>query len=197
MKNLFIILIVLVLQFSCKPPLETLYIPEEMKPYIMFPEGSYWVYEDSATLQTDSFYLKSIYTEFYPKADGENIEYEKIIQDFYNIDSPNQIALGRTFLDYYNQLYYNNFYDEVFRHDIPIGDSVNFDGIKVKHIITYDSIIISGNHYKNVMVLDKRELSRAYWCKNIGMIRREIFKTSIGAPDTLIVLNLKKYYINN
>jgi hypothetical protein len=168
-----------------------------MKPYIMFPVGSYWVYEDSATLQTDSFYLKSIYTAFYPKPDDENIEYESIIHHYYNEESDNKTAKATTFLDYYNQIYYDNFYNEIFRHDIPEGESRYISITNVKHVITYDTITIAGNLYGNVMVLDFENLSRAYWCENIGMIRREIFKTSIEAPDTLIVFNLKKYYINN
>jgi hypothetical protein len=100
MKNLFIILIVLGLQFSCKPPdPEIVYIPEEMKPYIMFPVGSYWVYEDSATLQTDSFCLNEVLIDTAPSPNGQTdgyitSMYEEVIQYFYNDNANDKIFIS-------------------------------------------------------------------------------------------------------
>ena len=191
---------------SCKTPpqVETIYIPEEMKPYIMFPVGSYWVYEDSATLQTDSFYLKEILIDTVQSPDGQTDGfttslYERLIQYFK--DESEDIFISFTSFKYNDFLYYQHFFGAVFKHDIPLNNFLIIEGDSLIHVLNYDTLTLLEETYSNVLVLDYSDIYRTYWSKNIGMIRYERYKFRLepfsSYTDTLIIYNLKKYHIND
>ena len=64
---------------------------------IIFPEGSYWVYEDSITGTIDSIYLTSRRIEIGSDRTFGNVKFEKLTQVF---NSTNGRRVSNTFLEF-------------------------------------------------------------------------------------------------
>jgi len=203
MKNKLIFITILILNtFMCKQPnYETIYIPEEMKTYIDFPVGSYWVYKDSVTSEIDSFYLNKSDIYFDRGPEGESFEFECLEQFYYNEKSHDSIRGAG--IRYYTNigLYYDSYFDSRFFNNTKEGDTIRINGVNIIHKKTLPSLIISGNEFNNVILFVEGNYRSCYWCKNIGIVRHEIYKieNEIGSAfiDTLIINNLTNYKINN
>ena len=189
MRTIKILTIVLmsVLFFACKKKI-TYYLPDEIKPYIMFPEGSYWVYQDSTLGSIDTVTLTKQYIEKVISSSIGN-EIELLRQEFYSSFKKTSF-LGGT-LNFNNENYYQE--DAIFFLG-EIGEEGFYN-----HFI--DTII---NNYqpfnKKTIVIrtfpigEDKLVNFNYWSENIGIVKHVelIFLT-----DTLIVKNLIDYHINN
>ncbi|MBI4647995.1 MAG: hypothetical protein HY738_15770 [Bacteroidia bacterium] len=164
-------------------------IPEEMKSYVMFPEGSYWIYRDSATGVFDSVILKRQEIEIVKYDEESNKCFEEIEQYFYYSFDNLYIRHRGTISSYHNLLgdYFNG----------DIGDSLS-NGLK--YIALYDSFYINNTFYFEVKYFynysnTTRWNRRSYWVENIGIIKTIRYPSLM--PDTLKVFNLIRYFINN
>ena len=210
MKAVKIVLIIFmsISFFSCKktppyhPQIKIIEIDDELKSYIIFPVGSYWVYEDSASLQVDSFYLKnySIDTVLIPWDPYENFVYyyEHLNQSFFNEKSDNQTVTSVTYCRFAVPNYYENFYKIRF-----INERLYYPYLlrnEIGYISIYDTLEFLNEKYTNVLSYYKKGESKSYWCKDIGMIRVEFFNEKFSDSinqDTSVVYNLKRIYINH
>lgn len=58
-KLFLIIIAIAFFYYGCDSSGKTIHIDQETKDYCLFKQGSYWVYQDSATLETDSIVIKT------------------------------------------------------------------------------------------------------------------------------------------
>jgi len=162
----------------------TYYMPQDFKDYVMYPVGSYWIYEDSVSGDIDSIYLIMNEIKIFEPPHSDFL-YERL-EGYYYSFYLNKEFWGGTQLDVsifefrtwpgYGY-YFNN---------SNIGYSIQ-DG---KYLKYYDSLEINGKYYYNVKCILKYSSNIQYfWSKNIGLIKKEI-------PDSINWL-LKSYYINN
>jgi len=127
-----------------------------------YKPGSYWIYRDSATGRTDSFFVRSNYY-FKLDAKGKTYNYHFISVADYNVDGTNpkdssfwQYSYNgnKVIVDYYygrNGYGWKNdiTYDPLFLYPFLLGDNYsNFDTVRVTGI---DSVMmIGGQLYYNV-----------------------------------------------
>ncbi len=168
-RMLFVLPIVmasLFLTFSCREPeKEIFYMPQEFKDYVMFPVGSYWVYEDSASGAIDSIYLKSSEIEIFEPPHSD-FKYEKLNQVFYSGYYQTDFSAG-SILEVLPYEYggYGYFFD--------ISQGVN--RIQYAELISItDTMIINSKPYCNVAYIRYSPgVNRYYyWVKNIGLIKK-------------------------
>jgi hypothetical protein len=184
-----------------------------MKPYIIYPEGSYWVYEDSLTGHVDSFFLKNqeinILEDNNTPYKIENLKQIFDCNDDYVFPYNGDVLYGATFFnDDYSMSYYN-FFDAVFVFT-NITDSVRYmSGTYFKTLEEIPEMSFNGLYFQNIRkisdyIMDENDsipeiYKISYWCKEIGMIKLEDYfypVDDIHLNDTLIVRKLIKYNIN-
>jgi hypothetical protein len=191
------------------------YVDEESKQYCLFGEGTYWVYQDSATLECDSVFICDVHyhksNQANPrvahKADSytmsgsliHNNDFDNLQQ--YNMElysrsieasrlhdvTPKPIWMNNNRDDDYLVNYHNGDVGEMF------GGGVIFEGVILTDLI--DTLPISNNVYYFVKCFSyKRKLSSYfrtwYIAKNVGLIR-----TEIENGEQRIVKNLTRYNI--
>lgn len=191
---LMFILVLVLTTLSCRKEKPTYNMPQEFKDYVMFPEGSYWIYEDSITNNIDSISLYK--TNMLVKEDDHvycNCKYETITQEFYSSFS-NNIFLRyiEPFLaDFENKYAY--YLNSMSGYIFIFPQSSFFDPFKYKY---FNSIIINNAIYESVHVFERKmqgeDILIHYFVKHIGIIKRKIITTN---NDT-IVWELKNYHIN-
>jgi hypothetical protein len=181
----------------CAKP-QTIYIDQDTKDYCLFGEGSYWIFQDSATLKTDSLVITKVYYSIVDES--ESLDYEEyclkysLFNDTTLLEKRDALVnrtLSYTFIrlpfrfpinhfpylsgkkEYYN-LHYSQF--------VPVyslGSSI-FTDVK---IFLYSDPLVNTNEYNKYF----------YWAKHIGPIKM----TGIigGKPVTfnLIRYNIKPY----
>ena len=186
-------------------------IDQESKNYCLFAKGSYWIYQDSATLLINSVTLNNI---IYQKVSTANPKrsfgYEEYVMEMtYSQDSHNSycgeyiltseycdecnveqgiftpielIKQGGMDLPYIDFLGYITHYNNSNLYEI-LRSSVYYEKF-------YEKYSIGNNIFNKVKVFhNKREQIRTYWAKNVGIIRMEF------GVDTLAVCNLIKYSV--
>ncbi len=176
-------------------------IDQESKDYCLFAPGSYWVYQDSATLEIDSTVVVSI---SYNKSTHANptisFLWEEYTMKMKNFQKNNTYHNGSyTLTSKYcdkdmveigimkfcllfesgGGKYHNG---EI--HD-SYGKNATLKLINIQDLYFYSKVKVFQDDY-----LEERKIF--YWAKHIGLIREEIFK-----KDSLIsVRNLIKYNVN-
>lgn len=162
-------------------------LPQELKDYVMFPVGSYWVYQDSVSGQKDSMVLTN--QQIIVKSGGHSFEgyYECLEQTFYSSLGGNLFCDANIINNNDPLLYtYNNGHGFFYA---PFGNAylIHF------YLTPLDSITINNNTFVSVTVLTSNYSSsnrKYYWVNGIGLVRTEI------SEDTA-VCNLINYQINN
>lgn len=215
----YIILTAFIIQilYSCyePEPKETIYISEEDKPYIMYPEGSWWVYRDSVSGALDSFYLEEQILEMEYDASLGPWEFESLYQYFrFSVDNDellinhtDRICCGMRFSPpNYN---YSNYYIAFFFFS-AVGDSIR-TAYNLKTLDILPTLQIAENTYSDVRYLKqsfpddnyRHTLNESFWTKEIGMIKARLYQYTFDTAtvtynyDTLIVKELIRYHINN
>ena len=197
-KTAAILLVCGLLQACTKPPKETEHlIDQETKDYCLFGQGSYWIYQDLATLERDSVVIDKIRYEIedskgFSKSTLENylINISSYFQDsIHNI----RVALGINFSKHCC-LYFN--YDVIY-HNGKIMES-NYDYRNTILVEKKNNYSVNGFIYSEVKVFKYSEYGIEkifYWAKHIGVIRREIHNNNNGCVtiNNLIKHNVKPY----
>jgi hypothetical protein len=172
----------------------TYYMPQDFKDYVMYPVGSYWIYEDSVSGDIDSIYLLSYETYIFETGHSSSFNYERLEQTFYSSYWLKQ-CLGISMVEYNtNPLIY--IYKGLLGYyfgDCNVGTNIQHG----EYLAYSDSLKINNKWYKTVKCFSytyNQKFSKYYWSKDIGGIRKEEYTSS---TDTIMVWNLKKYYINN
>jgi len=175
---------------DCNEPVPFHKLDKDFLSYCVFPEGSWWVYEEEISGEIDSTYIIS--KESGRKEGilgrGCNVKYEYeyiTIQQVINEDvifchaSPRIVDV--------NTVWYYAYSKSSVIHFFKFPD--NRDTLRKDFFRTrYDSLIVSGKSYMNVVEIRSGSYSEFY-SKDVGQIRRG-FKDSTK-------WNLIKYHINN
>ena len=204
-KLIYKISIVLLLSISlsaCFKPKEIL-IDQESKDYCLFGEGSYWIYQDSATLKVNNIVIDMpIIHEFIPFGGYNGEVYSTNISLYSHNDvrslevslttkfadpkllKPSVLWLSKESLNNWGFYYHSG---EIEKH-IPYVRPNTLILIEKK-----DNYSINGVKYSNIKIFESsylEERKRCYWAKHIGLIRTEIYKN-----DSVIVKNLIRYNV--
>lgn len=184
--------LMMVCMYSCFKEFPTYYIPEEMKTYIDFPEGSYWIYEDSLSGRIDSVYLLER-TSRIMSDDAFQIKYEHLSQRHF-FSAIDDIYKGWTDVDFtYSSNHCSFVYTGMLSHyigEIPVGKRNQ----EVRYAAYYDSLPVNGIRHKRVKQMqyflpDGTLKADYYWAPDVGLIKR-------SEPADTAVWLLKRYYIN-
>jgi hypothetical protein len=192
-----VILLVSISLISCTKPRE-IRIDQESKDYCSFDIGSYWIYQDSASLKTDyvviskpigcNYEERGIYK--YEKYCFDIYSYSQDTTYFFNAILTTEEAVSRRLKPClltkgaFKYPYYHNgeigedFWSLILsekRNDYTLND------------VTYSDIKIFENNY-----LEEKKIY--YWSKYVGLIREEIYKNdSLISVKNLIKYNVKPY----
>lgn len=168
-SNPLILFILSVLIFSfanCKKDKPTYYMPQEFKDFILYSEGSYWIYEDSITGNTDSIYLSN-YNINIAEPSHFDYKYEKLEQNFYSSFSIESQYRAETWL---LQLEDPSLYEYT-----GYGYYGGNKDANIEYISNFDSLNIKGVWYKDVKCIYNYDgnITYYYWVKYIGIIKKE------------------------
>lgn len=203
LKFFCILLVLPCLALECNPDKDeeekpTYYMSEEFKDYVLFPEGSWWVYENQRG-QTDT--LKIIWQEkkvinsrkFSSKVEGfQHHLYSSYFKD--TLFGGGQAPFGGEGQIGYNRgLKYNTSYQFFTAKDT--GDTYYYNSKEAKYIREIDTFCIKKIVYKDVKVFKTfqkkypQQPKRIYWAKDVGIIKKVLFDSTVW--------KLKNYHINN
>jgi hypothetical protein len=179
-------------------------IPEEPKPYILFPKGSYWIYEERNSSSIDSVYLYRSETEEVDAVAKLGYNFENYIAGYKSsFTGDSTRGFGAPFLSdetkwSYKESVMNTPLFELtltFLHPVTVGESRRY---AEDFALIYESFAeaqdINGVTYYSVMVfkhnimIQPNQAERIFYAKNVGVIRRELFNGEVW--------QLKKYFIN-
>ena len=169
--------------------IEEIRIDQESKDYCLFAEGSYWIYQDSATLEIDSVIINNPirYDFFRSKVNGCICEEYRSSISFYSHGVEFCSIVFLTTGDADHCILIKDLY--VIYHSGDVNEYPTMILFDKK-----DSYSINGVSYPSVKIFkDKSRYEQEtiyYWAKNIGLIRTEIHK-----EDSIIVKNLIKYNV--
>lgn len=180
------------------------YMPQDFKDYVVFPEGSYWVYEDSVTGDIDSVYLQSQKIEIYtpPSYNNPGYNFEFLKENVFSSNS-NQVFYKEGIYNQYIPSNINNSY--LYRYDIQLYYISSVDiGTTISNL-TYksflDSLTVKSKTFKKVKVFStppeyysNGSFLCTYYGHNVGLIKliKKVCDTCL--TETWL---LKKYHINN
>jgi hypothetical protein len=179
-------------------------IPDDSKPYIVFPKGSYWIYEEINSLTIDTVFLYRSETDRVNAATKLGYDYERYTAGYESsLTGDSTRGFGDPFHNdqkiwAYRESNMNSALASltlIFLNPLPVGESRRYaedwtlkfeseaESLKVDGV-TYSSVKVFKH---NVMVFSNQS-ERAYFSKDVGMIRREQFNGDVWL--------LKKYFIN-
>jgi hypothetical protein len=196
----FLLLLAIILLTTCTPKEEEgpLYlIGQSTKDYLVFPVGSYWVYEEETSNFEDSLYLYRLESKIIKK--GRTVGYNSDRIDFYAessfYDDTLTSSIDKHFsndLDQCGQFYLKNFIngDYIFFNRNQCYDSIEFTSNNYLVRDCRDSVrVILGSTYRECIEFrDKYSGNVLVYSRGVGLIRKE---ESSGK-----IWNLKKYFIN-
>ncbi|MDL2309209.1 hypothetical protein LJC53_06475 [Bacteroidales bacterium OttesenSCG-928-C03] len=189
------------LLYACDYPAGEIRIDQESKDYCLFAEGSYWIYQDSATLKIDSVVIdKPIYYNL-RRSNGNGYDCETYSSrvSVYSHDTVLSFSTRLTT----SQAYADDLkpcllmYRGIKYHNGGIGEM--FPGfINLIILLAQKNIYsINGITYSDVKIFEENYLAQKniyYWAKHIGLIREEIYENdSLISVKNLIKYNVKPY----
>ena len=189
---------------SCEPDGPTYYMDQEFKDYIVYPQGSYWVYEEMSSGQIDTV---KIYSSEIKIHNGQTIlgfnyeEYLVLMKSSFNNDTISGVG-GIDFTD-------KNFseYEEgstnihkilnrslLFFSKKPVGYELNYTEVDLVDYLEFlELYTVFSLEYEDVKVFEHKinyyseQPKRVYFAKGVGIIKKELFNGEIW--------QLKKYFI--
>ena len=198
-------------------------IDQESKDYCLFAEDSYWVYQDTATLETDSLLILNV--SYYksrnanPKVSFKYEEYDMKtigISKYHNIHSYSLYQLTSMYCDdskveaginkFIHSLYRNEI-DKIYLehvnnysnyHNGDLYESAISKNGKSYYETFYENYQIEGHPFSKVKVFSspfESSTIRTFWAKNVGIIRTEYIgeDSCVFAVRNLIRYNVKPY----
>lgn len=180
------------------------YMSDEFKSYVVFPKGSYWVYEEVSSQALDSVYLYRSTIEIKNESDKLGYNYQEFLGIYKSSYLSDSIS-GFAYPEFDDQKFYEytegSLSDFLNRPIIFFGDnSVGYkhkytDDFTVEYEAFLESMEIQGEVYGNVKVFKHNiqyfsyQSERIYFAKDIGIIKRELFNGQVW--------ELKRHFINN
>jgi len=197
---LFILIIsILCLAADCtKEPKEypTYYMSQEFKDYVLFPVGSFWVYQNTSSGIEDSIFLFKQEIKIMEAAPNEReFNCEVFEQNFYSSVNETLIGGGGVIIpgapDVYHLSKEWGFYYQFFA-PASVGDMEPHYKI-LKYVANYDTLNINGNNFYEIRVFENlkqynNQPKKFYYARNVGLIKIELFDGTIW--------EIKKYFIN-
>jgi hypothetical protein len=196
LKNtLFLLLFPLLMGSNCRDdcnePVPYHSLDKDFLSYCVFPEGSWWVYEEENSGEIDSTYIISkesgrregiLGRGCDVRYEYEAVNIRKVIrgEELYATAYPQIVDANSVWHYAYNQgstLHFFKFPDN--------RDTLTEDFFKTR----YDSLIVSGKIYKDVIEIRSGSYWSEFYSKDVGLIRREFNDSTKW--------NLIKYYIEN
>lgn len=171
-------------------------LDQDFLSYFAFPVGSWWKYKEIKTGERDSFYVNKYQIEnFHDKEDSKYYELLSYqintktdtaygwAKPFYTTITPND-SIKYRYIEIYKAGQARYLVDAVrFLYKIaPYQELPGAGYLYVKHI---DTLTIQGNHYKDIYLTDNpfqadhNPIKSEYYCRNIGVIKREYFDGSV------------------
>jgi len=161
----------------------TYYMPQDFKDYVMYPVGSYWVYEDSISGETDSIVLTKQETFIEKPGHVWGFYWENLRHEFYS-SYYTQFSGGGGIYSEYPLVYNYNGWGYYLSTENGLGSIEDFE------YFYYDSLKIDEKWYYNIKYYYRKDAGiSSFWALGIGIIRKE---------DTIInnkIWNLKSYHI--
>ena len=202
--------------YGCDSSGDTIHIDQETKDYCLFEQGSYWVYEDSATLDTDSVVITT--TPYFFLGDGRtdtwetysyntyvcfentNKSFNSLIRPGFDAEFETQkpIWVYMNVTDNYSNYRYYTY------HNGSLGEQF-WGGIDFPYFyLKYESFLeiyqlnnINHDKVKVFFLSDEstpnETIMKLYWAKHIGLIRIEDYTDSTQA----VIKNLIRYNVEN
>ena len=213
---------------GCKPekPKEQKYLGNyplgEVKDYLYFKPGSYWVYECDSTNELDSQVMLSCDTPWIRKS---YIQYQMLFFSRrsinhginYSTDNYFDVPYSKnfTYFDAYNINISGNgvsAYDCIFYYPF-VSTKYGFGSSPTYYKGHYDSMQVLGRWYKDVRVFQVQYAGgfvepkniktwgdgqiTYYWAKNVGLIRQHVWTKKDGLNTTFkFNWNLRRFFIN-
>jgi hypothetical protein len=171
--------------WTCKTTYE--YIPQEIKDYSLFKEGSYWIYEDSVTNSIDSVVLEQSLIEYLDASEESCELFESYTGKYCHHLSDTLIFLNLDLQPNFTSTFH-----------VVAFDSINFSQYGTLKIPWWNfqySVIEYwiGETVFNDVQIKENSIFKAYWVKHIGLIRYEIYNDN---NEILNTYNLIRYNIN-
>ena len=188
---------------SCKAP-KPYPINQETKDYCLFDVGSYWVFQDSATLKTYSITITGIRPDKIwecPECENSREAYYIHYTCFYN--DTNETSTGCLIndfsrIDYLEVIYFFSnsfqipFYFNYHSGNIGTTETASRLGLQVCYENFYSSYEMNNHTYTDVKLFSfgREQKHNMYFAKHIGFIRSEII-----TPEERVTLNLIRYSV--
>ena len=175
-------------------PVITYYMSKDFKQFIMFPVGSYWIYDEVYNGSQDSIYLFKSFYEITKASEKLGYDYERY-QPHFSSTYLNDTLIGDTHPDRDRVNFY--YYSQGSQKNIPNFPVLFFDSAAVnfeynyaenyilKYENTYSSYVVQNTEYSDVRVYVHQtqffpeQEKRIYYAKSVGIIRKEMFNGEI------------------
>ncbi|MDR1345586.1 MAG: hypothetical protein LBK03_02650 [Bacteroidales bacterium] len=172
------------------------YLDQETKDYLLFDVGSYWIFQDSATLKTDSIVITDIrYHITHAVSEGGN-EIEAYSIDyacFY--EDTNVLITGNL----YSGCGTDNFKVDFLRNYFAyVSGNVGYIGAGVGYENYYHSYMAGNCMYNDVkqfgsFSMQQGQTHKIFFARHIGFIRDKTVTDTIPFTSNLIRYNVKPY----
>ncbi|MCK9499623.1 MAG: hypothetical protein GX793_00730 [Bacteroidales bacterium] len=218
-KLFLIIIAVALFYYGCDSSGKTIHIDQETKDYCLFKQGSYWIYQDSATLETDSIVIET--NPYFTSGKGggttdawETYTYSTYVQNNNTNNLYNTIIRPGFDAEFDNQKPIWYYMDEVSSnasqykyysfHNGSIGEKYlggfNSPYFYSKFELIYQNYKCNEIVYENVKMflltaetIPEETLMKLYWAKHIGLVRIEDYSDTTKVS----VKNLIRYNVEN
>jgi hypothetical protein len=192
----------------CAKP-EKYYIDQETKDYCLFDVGSYWIFQDSATLKTDSRVVIDVRHLMQSSshrgyiAELYDIDYEWHYQDT-NIQIMGDLICYPPIENLFSLILSSEYYSG----DLPVYYHYHNDNIGTEHGVRSNKYVLYENfhafydvancRYYNVKQFSASSYksapeSKAFYAKYVGFIRNERLTDTGRIVSNLIRYNVKPY----
>jgi len=168
---------------SCVKPVEKprYKIPQEVKDFIMFPEGSYWVYQDSVSGAIDSHHLHSFI--LYERDNNRDYYYEifnqNLSRSFYNDTiyggGANNAEIGDVIVSKYHEISAQPYRDFLFFSPSEIGDIYSGE---IEFSSAINDFTMNSKQYSDIKIFNSLaqkhpiQTKKIYFAKDVGIIKR-------------------------
>ena len=171
------------------------YLNQMMKDYVIFPEGSWWVYEDSASGVVDTITVTYSKNEIVDRRNLDIVyEYQLIKYKSSHYNTEILAGAGGQGASRYSENHPPTFIPTVMFFSSDEADSASlYTGYLVRHQL--DSLQLEETVYKEVLQFTTTKFQHnlvpefTFYAPHVGLIRKQLFNGTIW--------NLKAYYINN
>jgi len=211
-KTVIMLLLVSVLLTACPEGswYSKIYIDQESKDYCLFDQGSYWIYQDSATLAIEKVVIDNpierTFQLYMSSSDGghRGETYSTMISS-YSQNSKLSFNLTLSRIDFSADCLFikdnddTNYSDPKFKNSLYHNNQrVLLQDVELWLFEKKDDYMINGITFNNIKIFQDNYFEKKrmyYWAKNIGLIRVERYdeKDSLISVSNLIRYDVKPY----